>query len=330
MDPKGEPKVSVHILAKETTGFGKLLMVAAVESIYKAGYADEIVIVDNGCAEEIIHAARLVIPPAVAIGGPKGIIECDVPHVHIIKNTETDSFADLRNLALDYTRERGVCNYFHWVDTDECYPPETFDKIKKAMAEHEPAAIMNYFIHFMINPTLWQETQNKIHIYKITPELRWELPVHEHVVGYDKDNIINTNMPYFHYGYIRPQWVQAIKWLRYDVWHHGHANGYREYFDEGWDKVVDYYTDGRTPDQCLEDRRTSVCKEYDGGHPEAFVKYILEPWQESGKPWEEWVNEAVSDDLWDRWKQKREELGSWKSTIAWACEEAGFPEKKDG
>jgi hypothetical protein len=177
----------------------------------------------------------------------------------------------------------------------------------------------------MIDPTQWQEQQHKVNVYKITPNMKWDLPVHEHLVGYDKSKVVFSNMPYHHFGYIRPQWVQALKWLKYDVWHKGNANQYREYFDENWDKVVDYYTDSRTPDQCLEDRRP-YCQKFISDYPEPFERRIIEPWVGSGKTWNEWLREIGDWSFWDEWNSKRAELGSWKATIGWACEEYGLQE----
>jgi hypothetical protein len=168
--------------------------------------------------------------------------------------------------------------------------------------------------------------ERKVNVYKLTNAIKWDLPVHEHVINYDQTKVVDANLQYLHFGYIRPQWIQALKWMRYEVWSKGHSNCYREYFDEGHDKVVDYYSDTRTPDQCVDDRR-NVCIQYTGSFPNPFIKNVLMPWQDSKLRWNEFL-ESVSDfSFWDKWQEKRQELGSWKNTIKWACEEAGFPEK---
>jgi len=302
-----EPKISVHILAKETTELGNRLFESCVQSILDADYAYEIIIVDNGCEPGLVD-------------GQWG--ECQIT---VIDGTNIADFAALRNLALEYTGKD--CTHFHWIDTDECYPKETLSKLKEMAKNDNISAITTWFWHFMIDPTQWQEQQNKTNFYKLVPGIKWELPVHEHLVGYDKTKVAHLNASYHHYGYIRPQWVQALKWIKYDVWQKGNANHYREYYDGGWEKVVDYYSDERTPDQCLEDRR-SYCSKYIGNHTDGFEKNIIEPWIDSGKTWNEWLKTINDCTMWDEWEEKRKELGSWKDTISWACERYGLKENE--
>lgn len=309
-----EAKISVHILAKETTEFGRRLFKACLEDLLEAGYAHEIIVVDNGCSGDVRDMAKGMLNTVFDEKGVGWAWTID----------ESKDFAALRNRALKVTSKD--CTHFHWIDTDECYPADTLQKLKDMCQDMSFSAIMSYFTHFMIDPTQWQQTENKINLYKIVPGLRWELPVHEHLVGYDKERVGWANVEYHHYGYIRPQWVQALKWLRYDVWHKGHANHYREYFDEGWDKIMDYYSDERTPNQCLIDRKP-YCQKYIGKYTEGFKRNVLYPWDKSGLLWEEWLkNEVGGWEFWEQWEEKRKELGSWKATIGWACKEYGLEE----
>lgn len=304
--------VDVHILAKEDTDLGKRMFKASVENIAKSNYANNLIIIDNGCNIKLLDE----------------VIEHYAVHAKgkypILLHSNLTDFSALRNLALTHSRIHGV-EYFHWIDTDECYPPEVLQRLKQIIDTQSPDAINNMFVHFMIEPDYWQDQFPKHNIFKITKDIRWELPVHEHVVGYGS-NVVHTNLFYHHYGYIRPQWVQALKWIRYDLWHHGHANGYREYYDDHWKKVVDYYSDTRTPDQCLEDR-WSYCTAFDGQHTQPFMDLIHTPWKVSGLSWNEWLASTNDFSVWQRWQEMREIKGSWKETIGWACNTIGLTEK---
>ena len=311
-----EPKISVHILAKETTELGARLFESCVESILDADYAHEIIVIDNGCDIDLGGEVKL--------GRVRKLMK-GFPHTWDYDARDKTDFAELRNMALHATSPE--CTHFHWIDTDECYPKETLSKLKETAKNDNISAITTWFWHFMIDPTMWQEQQNKTNFYKLVPGIKWELPVHEHLVGYDKTKVAALNASYHHYGYIRPQWVQALKWIKYDVWQKGNANHYREYFDGGHDKVVDYYSDGRTPDECLEDRRP-YCSKYIGAHTDGFEKNIIEPWIDSGKTWNEWLKTINDCTIWDEWQEKRKELGSWKDTIGWACERYGLKENE--
>ena len=324
-------KVSVHILAKETDGFGKLLFKSCIECLLLARYAHEIIIIDNGCREDIVSLADSLLKEAVADG---------VLHNYVIhKQLGTDDFSALRNKAMELMSPEA--NRLHWIDTDECYPEFTLNEIKNICEVKDPAAIRLNFFHHMISPSLYQEIYPKVNVYKIVPGLKWEFKVHEHLVGYNKEDIYETGLYYLHFGYVRPQWQQAIKWLKYDVWDRGHANGYREYRDDENSPTKDYYRDDRTPDQCLDDR-IPHCKEFDFNKwtfSIPFADNVLDKWAKSGLEWKEWVNREVGpsssidgvvvpgSDFWREWQNKRVELGSWKSTIGWCCEELGFKEK---
>lgn len=312
-----EPKISVHMLAKEETELGRRLFLSAVESVLEADYAHQLVILDNGCKPEIIKDVEDLTL--------KYFDQDRIDWTSIVESDSRD-FSELRNKCLELTRDE--CSHFHWIDTDEIYPKNSLDKIKRVLVQQDPAAVMNYFTHFMIDPLQWQLQQNKINVYKLVPGLRWNKAVHEHLLGYDEKNVIAANAHYLHFGYIRPQWMQALKWLRYDVWEKGHANGYREYFDEGWNKVVDYYHDDRTPNQCLEDRR-EYCQPYEGSYPPAFRKYILDPWDSSRLQWDDWLDSIMDWQTWVEWQVEREAKGSWKETIGWACRHIGLREKLD-
>lgn len=310
-----EPKISVHILAKETDNFGKLLFESTIQCLLDAKYAYQIIVIDNGCGYSAMKSIDMMCNSAVNSG---------ILPVYTKIEAEGDSFAALRNQAIE--KIDPVCTHLHWIDTDECYPMVTCAAIKEIIRQTDANALQLNFTHFMITPSLYQEVYPKINVHRIKPELKWTGEVHETLV-YDKSEVIVTDLHYLHFGYIRPQWQTAIKWLRYDVWQHGHANAYRQFNDDGVTK--DYYTDDKTPDQCLDDRLT-VAKTYDPdkyGFPRPFVDFVLMPWVDSRLSWNDWVNEMVGTEIWERWQDKREELGSWKATIGWICEESGFKEK---
>jgi len=307
-------RISVHMLAKEDTALGHMMFKAAVQAVLGTQYAHQLVIVDNGCSPDIIGDIE------------KTVGQYSLTSVEIVKDGAKD-FAALRNRCLDLTADE--CTHFHWIDTDEVYPESSLQRIKEIAVKHDPAAIMSYFTHFMIDPVTWQMQQEKTNFYKLHSGIRWELPVHEHLVGYDKKNVKASNAHYLHFGYIRPQWIQALKWLRYMVWEKGNANHYREYYDDGWKKVVAYYSDTRNPNQCLEDRR-DYCQKYTGKYPPAFLINLMDPWASSRLTWDGWLEKVMSKEweFWRQWQVKRTELGSWKDTIGWACEQMGLQEKQ--
>jgi len=172
-----EPKISVHILAKETTDLGYRLFKSCVESIIEEkNYAYEIIIIDNGCRNKMVF-------------------NCEQERIKWFYLPNVTNFGELRNKALKETSEE--CTHFHWVDTDECYPRDTLAKLKELAKNDDISAITTWFWHFMIDPTQWQEQQNKTNFYKLVPGIKWELPVHEHLVGYDKSKVVIAEISSF-------------------------------------------------------------------------------------------------------------------------------------
>jgi hypothetical protein len=116
----GEPRISVHILAKENTELGRKFFLSAVEAVLEADYASDIVVVDNGCDNDIMSDVTDLLNDGFDTKGVQWSIE---------SRPRCEDFAQLRNIALDRSREKGM-THFHWIDTDEVYPKRTLDRIK--------------------------------------------------------------------------------------------------------------------------------------------------------------------------------------------------------
>lgn len=309
-----EPKISVHILARENDELGRLFFQSCLQCLVDAKYAHQIIIVDNGCSDDVKDMVW-------------DFSDEFEKFIVITDNIET-KFDKLRNSALNHTASE--CTHMHWIDSDECYPQHTLEGIKNTIVDNPDAGIIHtWFWHFMLEPDKYQLTQHKDNIFNLNyrDSLKWEGYVHEKLLGIPFEAPkIHTNLDYLHFGYIRPQWQQAIKWIKYEILVHGHANLYREYFDESHNKIVDYYSDERTPDQCLDDRK-SFCQLYEGEYPESFKELILNRWINSGKDWEGFLEEIVDNSVWKEWQEDRILKGSWKDTIGWICKRIGMPER---
>ena len=283
-------RVSVQIIASERDEFGALLFGSCLESLQ--GYADQIVIVDNGLGEqvrELIKRKSSGLPMQLMDG--KGV----------------QDFAELRNRALRATRP--TTTHIHVVDTDEVYFPAGLSALKEVLGDG--AVVAGKFVHFMIEPGWVESVQPKARVFRWHPQLRWEGSVHERLLNFDQTQALENQFSYLHFGYCRPQWQTFLKWLRYarlqgcDITHYQYeiVDGVR----------LPWFREGRTPDTVLESRRRFL-QQYAGTYPNA-----VEPWMEeyarSTGHWRAWVASKVDNALWDKWRGLYESRGNWEETL---------------
>ena len=196
--------VSVQIVAKETTTFGMKLFRACLRSIATAKYANQIIVVDNGCSNDVssmIEAELNAVPAGV-----------NTSH---LRRPELTSFSDLRNVALNATDPETA--FIHWIDTDEIYFPEKLTELSNHLGEHNESFVVLNLHHFMVVPNLVQAVYPKDVIYRYNLKMRWGKGVHEKIQDPCFGPQRSYNMPYLHFGYCRSQWRTALKWLHYDV-----------------------------------------------------------------------------------------------------------------
>lgn len=291
--------VCVHIIAKETTNFGSLMFRSCLDSM--KDYADEIVVIDNGCSEDIVKMVK----------------EYNVNY----HRDEGTNFKDLRNSALDKMELKDPECFIHWIDTDEVYFSSTLLHLKSQLDPNH-STVTTQLVHFMIDPDKYQYLEKKRNIYKWHPGLRWVGDVHENITNVAPGKSIDTNLNYLHFGYCREQWKTFLKWLFYDTLQFNHVDRYKdERLEDG--TTVPYLRDWRTPDTIIEDRRPET-KQYVGNYPVEMSEWF-QAWQNSGKEWREYLEEINGEDpLWEYWKKLYEEKGNWRDTLEPVCVNMGW------
>ena len=294
------PRVSVHIIARETDELGVAFFRSCLESL--RGYADQIVIVDNGCRPE-----GLDLPRRLDLACP----------VTIVPMPQERDFSRLRNAALAATESS--ITHIHKIDTDEVYFPDTLVSLKVFVAEAEHARTSVRLIHLMIEPSFVESIQDKEVVFRRTPDLRWEGAVHESANCSNHGVTAAGPAVFLHLGYCRPQWQTMLKWLQYAVLQEGSVSPYeREYVDG---VRVPWFRAGRTPDTILEARRPHL-QRYDGVYPPSTACW-LEDFAAAKLSWREWIAGKTDSGLWRKWQDKRSECGCWEDTLTFALSLAG-------
>ncbi len=287
------PRVSAHVIAQERDPFGADLLSSCLDSL--EGYADQIVVVDNGLGPEALEAVldrRRSMP------------------ITLIDAREVSSdFAELRNRALAATSP-GI-THIHKIDSDEVYLPGSLQELKDLLRDPAIGQVNAKLLHFMIEPTLLESIQSKEVVFRRDDRLLWEGVVHERVARSGGTQSIDGPGCFLHFGYCRPQWQTLLKWLRYAVLQGSDLSHYKYEFIDGVRRP--WFRDGRTPDTILEPRRARL-KSYGDSYPQS-VRPWLEHSAQSGKPWREWVNRRVGTWFWDEWRALERIKGSWEGTL---------------
>lgn len=301
-----DPRVSIHIIAQETTPLGELFFSCALQALLDSTWPDEIIVIDNGCSHEVWRS----VAGLLAKFPEKGV---DVKPKKMLGNL---TYSDLRNAALQLTDSS--MNIFHWVDTDEVYFPEHLSNFKEMLRKEVKVLgqAYTYFYHFIFDPRIWQFKATKDNIFGFNGQQSWSKGVHEKVVGIQPGAKVQTNIEYLHFGYLRPQWQTCLKWLHYDMIEHGHVDGYKNERledDNGNVYTKPWFRDWRTPNTVLDDRREE--SEKNGPWPEDKIPDAAKPICEQTGRWDEFLQEIEDHSFWDKWKSNAEALGSWQATL---------------
>jgi len=287
-----QPMVSVHIVARETDEFGTLMFASCLESLQ--GYADEIIVVDNGLCDgsrQLVSSMKAGLP------------------IRIIDGREIQTFSELRNLALGATSENAT--HVHKVDTDEVYLPQSLEELKNLLRDSSVRCGGASLIHFMIEPTLVESIQKKAVIFRRLPGLSWKGAAHEGISGTNDADASQTPASFLHFGYCRPQWQILLKWLHYAFLQTGSLSPYKYEFVDG--VKLPWFRGGRSPDTILEPRRAGL-ERYKGSYPQS-IKFWLESFASSRKTWREWVGVKTDSGMWDKWQALYEKYGHWEDTL---------------
>jgi len=258
------PRISVHIIAQERDRFGADLLGSCLDSL--EGYADQVVLVDNGLgpeAEEAVDARRSILP----------ITLVDAREV-------SNDFAELRNRALAATSS-GM-THVHKIDSDEVYMPTGLEQLRELLSDPSIDQVNGALIHFMIEPTLVESVQSKDVVFRREAGLAWKGAVHERIGGTAR-RAVNGTASFLHFGYCRPQWQTMLKWLKYSLLQSGSLAHYQMEFLDGVRRP--WFRDGRTPDTILEPRPPRL-QSYRDSYPPS-VRPWLESFAKSRLPWRE-------------------------------------------
>lgn len=291
-DKTDSARVSVHIIAREIDELGGLFFRSCLESL--RGYADEVVIVDNGCDPHLIEQA--------------GRMQLGCP-LNILPLKEERSFSRLRNAALQATDSS--MTHVHAIDTDEIYFPESLAALKQFLATSTGERFLCGSFHFMIEPTLVAGLHTKPVIFKHTPTLKWDGLVHESIAETSGRDGIESPGRFLHLGYCRPQWQTMLKWLQYAHLQDGNLEHYKAEYVDG--VRLPWFWNKKSPDEILELRRPYL-HPYKQSYP-ASVAPWLEDYARSGKSWREWSAGKTDNTLWAQWLQKFQNAGNWENTL---------------
>lgn len=328
----GSPFVSVHMIAKENTNLGSRFLDSCFMSLHEAQYPNEIVFINNGCANFIMELVR-----DYWVSKFKEF-DCELKIIDFLDNTD---FCNLRNQCIFNTYENA--HFMHWIDTDEVYYPEDLDVLKNHIMSDtvQISMIWTFFYHFIIDPFNVQADNKKTkkdhelgpndirsikdNVFGFHKGIRWrqEEKVHEHIDRKKEGVVLEaSDCCYLHYGYIRHQWRIFLKWLHYAKLEFGNVNCYklegdpkREYFRE--DNIP-------TPNTIIEDRkkitvpypnRVSIHQNL----PEGAIKLINGCKNE--QEWLEYLNKLDGNEFWLRWEDLYKKKGKWSETLDEILEE---------
>jgi glycosyltransferase involved in cell wall biosynthesis/GT2 family glycosyltransferase len=285
-----DPWLSLHIVAKETTPLGLEFFRSCLRSL--VDYADEFIIVDNGCSGNVLAMVNEEL---------RGRMFRVLPALGV------RDFSLLRNMALENTSRPAT--HIHWVDTDEIFFPSQLLRLKEALRDPDIAVMHVLLVHFMREPTLVQDVQVNRCIFRRTAGLRWRGVVHEVVEGAAKGRTSFMPARFLHFGYCRPQWETCLKWLQYAALEYGSLDRYR------WEMVGGerraWFGERRSPDTIVEDREVGP---YEGKYPPSCAPW-LEAWHHSGLPWRDFLKTMVDHTPWEEWQRLARESGSWEATL---------------
>jgi len=209
-------KVSVHIIAKEVTEYGRLMFQESLLSLIRrnSGYADEIVLYDDGCSDKVIDLIVSARNEFIVTTGNKFKVRVgdDIPK----------TFAEKRNQCLGMTAPD--VTHIHWIDTDDIYYTDKLMPFKEQLSNLDVEVWYSHFIHCMVYPWRYEGVHQKNNVFKFNKDLEWKNEVHETLCGVDNEKSMISALIYYHAGYTRSVVATAIKWIYYSVLEHGKDN----------------------------------------------------------------------------------------------------------
>lgn len=299
-------RVSVQIVAKETTPLGRLFFSCCLQALLDSRWPNEIVVVDNGCSADVLEMLE---------GFQLKFAGKDVT-VKVLQMPQNSTYAELRNAGM--TMIDPQTTIYHWIDTDEVYIPYKLDQMREFLEDmDQPLKQMyTYFYHFMFNPWTWQFKATKNNVFAYHPGLHWTKGVHEQVDNLLPGRVIQTDVEYLHFGYLRPQWQTCLKWLHYDMIEHGHVNRYKDEPLEDQHKQVytlPYFREWRTPNTIVDDRLDECKKNIPW--PKHKVPSAAMPIYTQADRWQDFLLEIEDQTFWHAWQAMAETAGSWRDTL---------------
>jgi len=301
-----DTKVSIQIIAKETTPLGRLFFQCCLQALLDSDWPNEIIIVDNGCSADVLSM----------VDGFHQEFALQGTHLRVEPLLGNVTYSDLRNFGMSLISPDTTI--YHWVDTDEVYFPEKLNQLRKTLEKYEGKLrqIYTYFYHFTFDPRTWQFKATKDNIFAYHKGLHWTKGVHEHVDGLLPGQKVQTDVEYLHFGYLRPQWQTTLKWLHYDMLEFKNVDRYKDERLEDQDKKVytePYFREWRTPNTILDDRREECAKQ--GPWPRERVPAAAAPVYAQADRWDEFLRETEDYTLWDRWQELCLAADGWRDTL---------------
>lgn len=236
MENPRKPKISVHVIAKETTNYGRMIFEAALKSLLigNKGYADQVILLDNGCSHEV----RDMYFPMMDILDPA----CSL----IIDQRNLPTFADKRNACLEQTDKD--TDYIHWIDTDDIHHTGILNHFKEDFLSN-PEKVKDLstgvcsFYHAMGCPWMIEGYYPKDNFFRYNPNLRWGKAVHEKLENLSPGSQMVVPFFYYHVGYTRSAISTACKWVHYSMLEDGKPDLYlrpdQRMYSLGIDRTID-------------------------------------------------------------------------------------------
>lgn len=285
--------ISGQLIVREKTKFGGLLVSACLESL--RGFLDEVIIVDNGCSEEVYS-----------------MIMCQMkewPAEYKIFTNGGHSFSELRNFAL--SKMSSKADWLFQFDSDDIFWPDRLQKVRDEICRRSSVCLFGHFYHLMSTPFYYQGMYKHKHLYPVCSEMLWQGAVHEKLTGVPEKEE-DTGLVWTHWGYTRSIVATAIKWIHYQFLENGNADCYKSacLFSE------------RGIGHILDDRR-SCCSRYSEKYPPAALKWIMGRFAASrSMTWQDWVTEELDSCFGNMLKHFGEVVYDDKS---WVMEEGYAP-----
>jgi Glycosyl transferase family 2 len=266
--------ISGQLIVREQTEFGSRMVAACLESVVV--FLDEIIVIDNGC----MPTARANIMSMLNRHNKKYVyVECS-----------SADFSTLRNDALG--RMDPAADWFFQFDSDDIFWPEKLTKVKDDLYKrNSKACLYGHFYHFMETPFKYQGMYKHRHLYPVSKDMHWELPVHEKLSGVpDKEE--DSGLVWTHWGYTRSVISTFIKWVHYAVLEKGNADCY---------KGPCLFTE-RGIEHILDDRHT-LCGFFGEKYPAAAQRWLIDEFSRSKSlNWQEWVTNELDPQIGEMFK----------------------------